>query len=360
MNCEKRFSSGLLSWNRNENIRQMPWKGETDPYKIWISEIILQQTRVAQGLAYYQRFIDAFPDVNSLALAPQEKIFKLWEGLGYYSRCRNLIAAAKHIHENFGGRFPEKYEEILALKGIGTYTAAAICSFAFNQAFAVLDGNVYRVLSRFFGVETAINSNIGKKYFASLSQRLLNKKNPGEYNQAIMDFGAVICKPAAPLCAECPLQKNCLAFLENKVSFLPVNEKKIRQRKRFFNYLIIEFGNQFYLKERTEKDIWQNLHEFVLIESGSFLEETDLLKEELFLSILKGTQFEINAVSKIYSQKLTHQAITGRFFHVSIKEPLKNAEKKYKLVSKEAIQKLAFPKFIASYLKDKNVSLNLV
>ena len=336
----------------------MPWKGEKDPYKIWISEIILQQTRVRQGLAYYERFIKTFPDVRSLASAPEQKVYKLWEGLGYYSRCKNLIASAKYIHENLDGKFPMEYEDILALKGIGPYTASAISSFAFNKPYAVLDGNVFRVLARYFGIKIPINNTQGKKIYGELALQLLDKKNAPEYNQSIMDFGAVICKPALPLCFECPLQKKCVAFIKNKVSQFPVNEKKITQKKRFFNYLIIEFENKFYVKKRTEKDIWQNLYEFILIETASFETDEDFLKTEIFSGIVTRKNYKINSISKKYSQKLTHQLIAGRFFQIHLKKPLLLSEK-YQLLSKKEIDKLPFPKFIASYLKDKNVSLNL-
>ncbi len=356
---KKKFATKLLDWNIQKNKRKMPWKGEKDPYKIWISEIILQQTRVQQGLAYYERFIKAFPDVKSLAMASQKKVYKLWEGLGYYTRCKNLIASAKYIHEELNDQFPEEYEDILALKGIGTYTASAIASFAFNKPYAVLDGNVFRVLSRFFGIEIPINTTVGKKYYSELAQLLLDKKNPAQYNQAIMDFGAVICKPALPLCCECPLQKKCVAFLTNRVSVLPINEKIIKQKKRFFNYLIVEYQQKFYVKKRTQKDIWQNLFEFILIETDSLKDENDFFKEEKFLSIFETSQFVVFHVSKMYSQKLTHQLILGRFFHIKVNSPLKNA-KNYSLVSRKRINELPFPKFIASYLTDKNVSLNLI
>ena len=352
------FSAHLAKWNRNKNTRKMPWKGEKDPYKIWVSEIILQQTRVQQGLAYYERFISSFPDLKSLANASEQKVFKLWEGLGYYTRCRNLIATAKFIHKTLDDKFPEEYENILSLKGIGTYTASAIASFAFNKPYAVLDGNVFRVLSRFFGIEIPINTTAGKKYYGDLAQLLLNKKSPAEYNQAIMDFGAVICKPLLPLCYECPLQKKCVAFLNGKVSLLPINEKVIKQRERFFNYLIVEYKHKFYVKQRTEKDIWQNLFEFILIETNSLINENVILKEVKFLSIFGDDDFEVNLISGKYSQKLTHQHIHGRFFHIKMETPLKNA-KKYKLVSEKQLMELPFPKFITSYLTDKNVSLNL-
>ncbi len=337
----------------------MPWKGETDPYKVWISEIILQQTRVQQGLAYYERFIKAFPDVRSLATTPEQKVYKLWEGLGYYSRCKNLIASAKYIHHTLGGKFPEDYENILSLKGIGTYTASAIASFAFNKPYAVLDGNVFRVLSRFFGIVIPINTSEGKRIYTILAQQLLDKKNPGVYNQAIMDFGAVICKPASPLCLECPLKNKCVAFGTDKVSMLPVNEKIVRQKERFFTYLIARSAHKYYVRKRTEKDIWQNLYEFILIESDTLTDEKSLLKSKRFLAIFKSNNFKINFISKEYSQKLTHQLITGRFFHIELEKPLPISEK-WQLVSGKHLDTLPFPKFIASYLRDKNVSLNLV
>src|SRR5665213_2201671 len=246
MEYKKFFTTTLLQWNVIKNKREMPWKGEKDPYKIWVSEIILQQTRVGQGTNYYNRFIRHFPTIKSLANAPEKKIFKLWEGLGYYNRCRNLIETAKFIDHNLEGKFPEKYEDILALKGIGNYTASAIASFAFDQPYAVLDGNVFRVLSRFFGIEIPINTTAGKKYYSELAQQLLDKKNPAKYNQALMDFGAVICKPSAPLCPQCPLQKKCTALLKNKVAELPVNTKTIKQKQRFFNYLIVKRKQHFY------------------------------------------------------------------------------------------------------------------
>lgn len=358
MQNQKFFSETLLQWNDRKNKRQMPWKGETDPYKIWISEIILQQTRVQQGLEYYNRFVAALPDVESLATAPENNVYKLWEGLGYYSRCKNLIATANYIHQQLQGKFPEEFEEILNLKGIGTYTASAIASFAFNQPFAVLDGNVFRVLSRFFGEETPINTTAGKKFYASLSQQLLDKKNPGKYNQALMDFGAVICKPAAPLCVQCPLQHKCIAFLRNKVPELPVNTKKVRQRERFFNYLIVEYNNRFYVHKRTAKDIWQNLYEFVLIETKKLIGKNELIVNKQIGKILNQDNFTIKSISAEKSQKLTHQIITGRFIHLVVKKPLENDE--YFSVSREQLKSLPFPKFTASYLADKNVSLNSI
>ncbi len=358
MKNEKFFLTSLLSWHLNENSREMPWKGEKDPYKIWVSEIILQQTRVQQGLAYYNRFVHQFPNVKTLATASEQKVYKLWEGLGYYSRCKNLIRTAKFIHEELDGHFPEEYEDILALKGVGNYTASAIASFAFNQPYAVLDGNVFRVLSRFFGIEIPVNTTQGKKYYTALAQTLLDKKNPALYNQAIMDFGAVICKPALPECLQCPLQKKCIAFLKNKVSILPVNNAVNKQKKRFFNYLVVEYNETFYINKRIEKDIWENLYEFILIEANSLLNEKDLLKNEEFVSLLKGINFKVKLFSEKTSQKLTHQLITAKFIRIEIEKPLHTV--KYFSAKPNELKSLPFPKLIASYLAEKNVPLSSI
>ncbi len=351
MKNKKFFLKNLLSWNKNDNKREMPWKCEKDPYKIWISEIILQQTRVQQGLSYYNRFIKTFPNIKSLANAPEQKVYKLWEGLGYYSRCRNLIASAKFINEELSGKFPEKYKDILALKGIGNYTASAIASFAFNQAYAVVDGNVVRVLSRFFGIQIPVDSSEGKKMFTILAEDLIDKINPAAYNQAIMDFGAIVCKPAQPLCNECPFQIKCISYKKNLINILPVKEKNINKRERFFNYLIVENKNKIYVHKRTEKDIWQNLFEFILIETEKLLSEKDFLSEEIFTSLFPLNNYTIIKVSKKISQKLTHQTITGRFIHIRLHSN-SDSFKKYKLVSAKQLDLLPFPKFINSYLAD--------
>ncbi len=345
------FTESLLSWNLNDNKREMPWKGEKDPYKIWISEIILQQTRVQQGLAYYNRFIKAFPDVKSLATATEHKVFKLWEGLGYYSRCRNLISSAKFIHAELNGKFPDNYPDILALKGVGEYTASAIVSFAYNQPYAVLDGNVFRVLSRFFGIKTPVDTTTGKKIYSGLSKTLLDKDNPATYNQAIMDFGAIICKPAQPLCESCPLRIKCIAFNKQLVNILPVKEKSIKRRERFFIYLIVEYAESFYVHKRIGNDIWQGLYEFILLETKYLLTDKEIFKTELFTSFFKEKKYSIAAVSKVYKQQLTHQTIFGKFFHIKLNSPLK-IKNDFVLATKDEISFLAFPKFITSYLND--------
>ena len=351
------FTQHLLKWNKQDNTRQMPWKGEKNPYKIWLSEIILQQTRVEQGLNYYNRFIATFPSIHHLAAATETKVFKLWEGLGYYTRCKNLIATAKFISEELNGKFPDKYEEILQLKGVGPYTAAAISSFAFNLNYAVVDGNVFRVLSRYFGIATPIDSTDGKQLFTLLANILLDKKLPGIYNQALMDFGAVICKPQIPLCTACVLKTKCIAFKKEKVNQLPVKEKKIIKKTRWFYYLVIEYNGKQYLRKRGAKDIWENLYEFILIENDGVLAVEKLKELQQVKKLFAKNSFEVLHISPLHKQILTHQTIVGQFIKIKTLKPL--LDKAYQVFLPEEIDRLPFPKFIAAYLKDKNVSLNL-
>lgn len=348
----------LLKWNENSNRREMPWKGEKDPYKIWLSEVILQQTRVDQGLSYYNRFIENFPAVVDLANASETFVFKLWEGLGYYTRCKNLIATARHIAFNLDGKFPTEYEEILALKGIGPYTAAAIGSFAFDLPHAVVDGNVFRVLSRYFGIRSPIDSTEGKKYFTALANKLLEKKHPGIYNQALMDFGAIICKPQLPLCATCIMNNDCSAYQAGMEQQLPIKEKAIKKKTRWFYFLVIEADKKVFVRKRAAGDIWENLYEFVTIEPGKQL---DLAEDQLPLAefgLPQDIKTELVHISPYYRQHLTHQTIKGQFIYVKIDEPVKLIG--YQMVSKKAFLELPFPKFISNYIKDKNVSLNLL
>ncbi|HEV7333996.1 MAG TPA: A/G-specific adenine glycosylase [Flavisolibacter sp.] len=332
------FARELLRWNRYENNRSMPWKGEKDPYKIWLSEVILQQTRVEQGLKYYQNFISTFPDVHALASAPEEKVFKLWEGLGYYSRCRNLIHAAKYISEELKGRFPQTYEDILALKGVGAYTAAAIASFAYNQPYAVLDGNVFRVLSRIFDKEVPVDSTAGKKEYAALAQAVLPEQNAGEYNQAIMDFGATICKPS-PLCDDCFFTQDCLAYLSGKQQLLPVKEKKLTLKKRWLNYFLVQCGNEMLIQQRTGKDIWQSLHQGFLIETERAFSSGAL--QQLFQQQSGFTQYHILQEWK-KKQALSHQSICFHLFHVKVTR--KKKVEGYQWVHRDELRQLAFPR----------------
>ncbi len=351
------FTRQLLAWNTKHNRRAMPWKGETDPYKIWLSEIILQQTRVEQGLAYYNRFIEAFPTVQHLAKAPEQQVFKLWEGLGYYTRCKNLIATAKHIAIDLKGHFPNTYEGILQLQGIGPYTAAAIGSFAFNLPHAVVDGNVYRVLARFFGIATPIDSTVGKKEFSALAQQLLPPGKPGLYNQALMDFGATICKPMAPDCPHCPLKTQCKALAQNQVKQLPVKAKAITKSVRWFHYLVVEHGGNLYVRKRPAKNIWENLYEFVLLETEGPLTPQELYKTPEFKKMMAGLGHQVTQVSPLYTQQLTHLTIKGQFIRLTVKKPLQLAG--YEAIDQKNLHNLPFPKIIAHYLTDKKLTLNL-
>lgn len=346
---EKQFTRTLLKWNKEKNERSMPWKGEKDPYRIWLSEIILQQTRVDQGLNYYNNFIKTFPGVHQLAAAPDKKVFKLWEGLGYYTRCRNLLATARYISKDLNGKFPDTYDNIKALKGIGPYTAAAISSFAFGLPHAVVDGNVFRVLARIFGIAKAVDSTAGKKLFTTLAEKLLDKKLPGLYNQAIMDFGAVICKPAVPLCSDCVFNKNCFAFLHNKIKVLPVKEKKIRIRKRWFYYLVLEYKNEIAIRRRTAKDIWQDLYEFPLVETTQKENSTFIVQQAEKNKWLKENHFGWGPISGLFSQQLSHQLISGQFIKLQLKQK-PPATSDWVWVTKKSISKYPFPGFINQYL----------
>lgn len=348
----KKFAHKLLRWNKLFNNRQMPWKGEKDPYKIWLSEIILQQTRVEQGLKYYQNFITTFPTVTALAAAKPEAVFKLWEGLGYYSRCRNLIATAKHITYEFKGKFPADYSSILALKGVGPYTASAIASFAYNLPHAVVDGNVYRVLSRIFNESIPTDNPEGKKYFAALAQQTLTPKKAAEYNQAIMDFGAVICKPV-PDCPNCFFKIDCKAYAAGNQKNLPVKLKEIKIKERWFYYFVLKAGNSFCLHQRTENDIWQQLHEFPLIENAHPISTKQLANEFKSNYSFKLTQ-PLSVAAKS-TQRLTHQLIHFSFFIIEL--PQQIPVKRFSWVKINALTRLAFPKtlqqFISHHLASK-------
>jgi len=324
----------------------MPWKGEKDPYKIWLSEIILQQTRVEQGLDYYNRFIKEFPHIIKLAKATDKKVFKMWEGLGYYSRCRNLLATARYISKEKKGEFPDSYEEIKNLKGIGPYTAAAISSFAFNRPYAVVDGNVFRVLSRVFGIKTPVDTTEGKKIFSTLADELLDKKQPGIYNQSIMDFGAIVCKPAAPLCQLCPFNKTCFAFLNYTIDTLPVKEKKIVIKDRWFYYFTLQCNDEIYIHQRTAKDIWQQLYEFYLIEENKKLNSNQLTKR------LKKFDNLLNSPTEVVLpfQQLSHQRIHASFLHLQLKQKpvfLKTGQ----WVKKNRLKQFTFPGIIREFMK---------
>lgn len=345
---EQRWVKRLLHWHQTDNQRHMPWKGEKDPYKIWLSEIILQQTRVEQGLPYYQRFIAAFPTIFDLANAPEQQVFKLWEGLGYYSRCRNLIATAQYIATELNGVFPDTYEAIVALKGIGPYTAAAIASFAYNLPYAVVDGNVFRVLSRIYDIDTPIDIPEGKKQFAVLAKQILPKKHPAAYNQAIMDFGATICKPV-PECAHCFFNNHCQAYLKDRQQSLPIKAKRTKVKERWFNYIVLNYQHQYAIHQRTEKDIWQNLYEFLLLETDTGIGEPvilSLLKKQY--GLLKKDYASIQYQSDI-AQRLSHQLIHFSFTHIAVKSNWDIPG--FEWIEKHRLAEFAFPKTLQHYVQ---------
>lgn len=351
------FTNSLLLWNQAVNRREMPWKGEKDPYKVWLSEIILQQTRVEQGRDYYERFIAAFPNINALANAPDDTVFKLWEGLGYYTRCRNLLASARFIAYQLKGKFPDQYNDILKLKGVGPYTAAAIASFAFSLPHAVIDGNVVRVLSRVFGIAAPISDPAAAKLFCTLADELLDRKNPAVYNQAIMDFGAVVCKPRQPLCGTCPLQPDCEAFKIGWVDKLPVRVAKPEKRKRYLHYILFHHDGKVYCRKREAKDIWQNLFEFYLHESKRLLSSRKLLSAPFFTEMLQGGNYKLLYISPVFKQQLTHQQLSGRFIEIEVDRKPEGLDG-YLAVDENRLSALAMPRFILSYLHEKNVNLS--
>jgi len=343
-----RLSHILTRWY-NENKRELPWRDTTDAYIIWISEIILQQTRVDQGYAYFNRFIKSFPTVGLLAGADESEVLKLWQGLGYYSRARNLHAAAKMIMNEYDGVFPEDYNDVLRLKGVGEYTAAAIVSFAYNKPYAVVDGNVYRVLSRVFTIDIPIDSTKGKKMFAQLATSLLDEDNPGIHNQAIMEFGALQCVPVSPDCANCPASQMCLAFAHNNVSSYPVKEGKQKIRSRYFNYLDIHCNNEMFLRKRTSKDIWQSLYELPLIETKENLPFDELETSEDFKTLLGSTEdIHVTCVAQM-KHVLSHQLIYATFYRVDVKRIILNDE--YLRIKTEDVDKYPVSRLVHKYLE---------
>jgi len=318
-NRNSQYISETLSVWYLVNKRELPWRDISDPYLIWISEIILQQTRVNQGMSYYLRFIERFPTVADLAVSEEDEVLKYWQGLGYYSRARNLHKAARQVMTDFGGIFPFEHADVLKLAGVGDYTAAAICSFAYNQPFAVVDGNVYRVLSRLFGIETPIDSGIGKKEFAGLAQELISISEPGIHNQSIMEFGALQCVPVSPDCQKCPLQQNCRAYELNTVDQLPIKSKKTKVTNRFFNYFFIELDRKTYLQKRIAKDVWQNLFEFPLVEADQLLTVEELMETDGFKNLFSGIkEVEVVKISNPMKHVLSHRVIYAQFVTVKI------------------------------------------
>lgn len=344
------ITENVLKWYKN-NKRELPWRDTRDPYKIWLSEIILQQTRVNQGLPYYHNFLEKFPNINALAKAEEQDVLRIWQGLGYYSRARNLHKCAQIVHEKYSGDFPESYEEIIKLPGIGKYTAAAIASFAFREVQPAIDGNVFRVLSRLFGITEDIAQAKSRKAFEQVAFDLIPENEPDTYNQAMMEFGAVQCKPKNPLCETCPLTMDCYARKEGKQDQLPVKNNKIKIRNRYFYYFVFTSGEKIWLKKRSAGDVWEGLYDFFLEEkSEGNLSMIELLPEEYAASIrLIGTP------TRVYKHVLSHQRIFAQFVQVEIPDEKLNILPKIgDFYTKEEVGELPKPVLISSYLNEHN------
>lgn len=342
------FSNVLVQWYL-QNKRDLPWRKTSDPYLIWLSEIMLQQTRVAQGLPYFMAFTEAFPTVFDLANASEQQVLKLWQGLGYYSRARNLHSTAKYVAFELDGVFPDNYKELLKLKGVGEYTAAAIASFSYGEAVPVVDGNVFRVLSRCFGIETDIAQSSAKKEFQELAFELMLKNQPAIFNQAIMEFGALQCVPKNPDCRNCVFNNSCVALQKNMVDVLPVKSKKVKVKSRYFNYLVIQdLNGSMIVSQRTGKGIWQNLYEFPLIETVDDESEDAVLSKIGEHSLINGNVFEavlLNDENIVH--KLSHQHLYIKFWKVDVDEVLLNA------VSEGVLREYPFPIVIHNFMESE-------
>ena len=340
------FSNTIEKWYQ-EYKRELPWRESADPYVIWISEIILQQTRVVQGYDYFMRFMKRFPDVATLAQADEDEVMKYWQGLGYYSRARNLHAAAKSMN----GVFPKTYSEVRALKGVGDYTAAAICSFAYNMPYAVVDGNVYRVLSRYLGIDTPIDSTEGKKLFAAVADELLDKKNPALYNQAIMDFGAIQCSPQSPNCMFCPLASGCSALAGGMVAQLPVKQHKTKTTNRYFNYIYVRMGAYTLINKRTGNDIWRNLFEFPLIETPEAVSEEEFpALPELRAMFAEGETPIVRLVCRDVKHVLSHRVIYANFYMVDLPENSQSFTS-YQKIKADELEQYAVSRLVHAFIE---------
>jgi len=355
----KHFTRVLLQWYP-ENKRELPWRNTQNPYIIWLSEIILQQTRVAQGLPYFNKFLEKYPTVKDLAAASDEDILRMWQGLGYYSRARNLHACAKQVVGHMEGQFPRTYAELLGLKGVGSYTAAAIASFAYKEKVAVVDGNVYRLLSRYFGISDDIGTPQGKKRFEILANQLIPADQPDIFNQAIMEFGALQCTPKNPDCEVCPLKESCFAQKQEMISLLPVKEKKVKVRSRNFIYYHIICGEHFMVKKRGGKDIWEGLHDFPMEEVEDLLSYK--ISNSAYVNDFRNLEADILFEPEInYKHILTHQRIFSTFVGINIAPEYMDqlhhwaSRKGWMLITREMFEELGKPKLIVNYLNDKKL-----
>jgi A/G-specific adenine glycosylase len=344
------FTKQLLKWYDTHH-RDLPWRQTRDPYKIWVSEIILQQTRIGQGLDYYNRFVTRFKTVKDLASADEREVLKLWQGLGYYSRARSMHQSAKEIVKTYNGKFPSEYDEILKLKGIGDYTAAAIASIAFDQPYSVVDGNVLRFFSRYFGVTDAVDKASGKRTILDLARQMIDSGNPGKFNQAVMEFGALQCKPGVPDCNVCPFRKTCFACSHDKIEQLPVKSVSVSAKDRYFNYLVFYHKDQksnitLYLNKREENDIWKNLYDFPLIETGKPVSLRMLTEDPAFQEMMAAKKHMVGKRSGSYRHVLSHQVIHARFIEIELK---KKFIRKFIPVGVDALHEFPLPRLIEKY-----------
>lgn len=339
-----------------DNKRDLPWRNTTDPYKIWISEIILQQTRVEQGLGYYQRFITKFPDIASLATAPEDEVLKQWQGLGYYSRARNLHASARAIYYETDGRFPDTYPEILALKGIGPYTAAAIASIAFRLPYPVLDGNVYRFLSRYLGISSPTETSAGKRIFREAAMELIPHATPGLHNEALMEFGALHCTPRNPGCSSCPVSASCFAFSKGLTDKLPVPKKQPVRRMRYLCYYLIESGDSIWIEKRSANDIWKNLYQLPVVESVAEISDQQAAGSNP--DFLNGAQYTVLALSPVQKHILSHQTLMARIVHIKT-DSRYELPQPYIRINKDDLHNFPVPRLIEKLLEKIKIRLKL-
>jgi A/G-specific adenine glycosylase len=351
------LSATLLNWY-DKHCRSLPWRGEREAYKIWVSEVILQQTQIERGILYYHRFLEAFPNIYALADASEDEVLRIWQGLGYYSRARNMHHTARSIVKNNGGSFPSESVALKKLRGIGSYTAAAIASIAFNEKVPAIDGNVYRVLARLFAMPHNIDVSSGKKAFQELADKLIPVKRPGEFNQALMDFGSLVCKPVNPMCNDCIFQDQCLAFQQKTVHNHPVRNVKREARKRYFNYFFVDILQRnkkpaFFVQKRIAHDIWKNMYELPLLETESILSEEEVLAHPAWKDLfLDNAGVRVMGADPLQIHQLTHQRIYARLFRVKVipgyEEELK---KKFILVDADRFNQLAKPRLIEKLMK---------
>lgn len=343
------FTTELLKWYQH-NARELPWRAAKKPYEVWLSEIILQQTRMAQGLPYYKRFLAAYPTVQDLANSTEKEVLRLWQGLGYYTRARNLYKCAQYITTHLGGVFPHRYADLIKLPGIGPYTAAAIASIAFNEPVATIDGNVYRVLARIFGIEKDISLPNVQTDFRALAHALMAYRRPGDFNQALMEFGALRCTPRSPDCEGCPFAKLCVANQTQKQHLLPVKGRKVKIRRRYFYYFLITFKDKIFLKKRLPGDIWCGLYDFYLIESAHAVSLAEL--DSPLLAAIRQAGIMIKPYAKVYQHQLTHQRITATFFRLEVKAQLLKSIKKTDLIAvhEEEMATIPMPILLVQFL----------